>query len=52
MVEHIPDIALEFASWLSLESKLYVIQELERLKRNESYQYKIDWSPNRMLAKL
>ena len=46
-----PDIALEFASWLSPEFKLYVIQEFERLKRNESYQYKIDWSANRMLAK-
>lgn len=45
------DIALEFASWLSPEFKLYVIQEFERLKRNESYQYKMDWSVNRMLAK-
>ena len=45
------DIALEFASWLSPEFKLYVIQEFERLKRNESYQYKIDWIVNRMLAK-
>ena len=45
------DIALEFASWLSPEFKLYVIQEFERLKRNESYQYKIDWTTNRMLAK-
>ena len=45
------DIALEFASWLSPEFKLYVIQEFERLKRNEAYQYKMDWSVNRMLAK-
>lgn len=45
------DIALEFASWLSPEFKLYVIQEFKRLKRNESYQYKMDWSANRMLAK-
>lgn len=45
------DIALEFASWLSPEFKLYVIQEFERLKKNESYQYKLDWSVNRMLAK-
>lgn len=45
------DIALEFASWLSPEFKLYVIQEFERLKKNESYQYKLDWSANRMLAK-
>ena len=45
------DIALEFASWLSPEFKLYVIQEFERLKRNESYQYKMDWTANIMLAK-
>ena len=45
------DIALEFASWLSPEFKLYVIQEFERLKRNESYKYKMDWTANRMLAK-
>lgn len=45
------DIALEFASWLSPEFKLYVIQEFERLKKNEAYQYKLDWSANRMLAK-
>ena len=46
------DIALEFASWLSPEFKLYVIQEFERLKRNESYQYKMDWTANRLLSKL
>lgn len=45
------DIALEFASWLSPEFKLYIIQEFERLKKNEAYQYKLDWSANRMLAK-
>ncbi len=45
------DIALEFASWLSPEFKLYVIQEFERLKKNEAYQYKIDWTASRMLAK-
>ena len=28
------DIALEFASWLSPEFKLYLIKEFERLKRN------------------
>lgn len=46
------DIALEFASWLSPEFKLYVIQEFERLKKNESYQNKIDWHANRVLAKV
>ena len=30
-----PDIAFEFASWLSPEFKLYLITEFERLKKNE-----------------
>lgn len=46
------DIALEFASWLSPEFKLYVIQEFERLKKNEAYQNKIDWHANRVLARV
>ena len=46
------DIALEFASWLSPEFKLYVIQEFQRLKKNESYQNKIDWHANRLLSKV
>lgn len=46
-----PDIAFEFASWISPEFKLYLITEFERLKRNESYQNKIDWSVRRELAK-
>lgn len=46
------DIALEFASWLSPEFKLYVIQEFQRLKKNEAYQSKIDWHANRALAKV
>ena len=33
-----PDIAFEFASWLSPEFKLYLIKEFERLKKNEAYQ--------------
>ena len=47
-----PDIAFEFASWLSPEFKLYLITEFERLKTNEAYQRKIDWQANRILAKL
>ena len=46
------DIALEFASWLSPEFKLYVIQEFQRLKQNEAYQNKIDWHANRVLSKV
>lgn len=45
------DIAFEFASWLSPKFKLYVIQEFQRLKRNEAYQNKVDWHANRVLAK-
>ncbi len=45
-----PDIAFEFASWLSPEFKLYVIQEFQRLKKNESYKNKIEWHANRVLA--
>ena len=47
-----PDIAFEFASWLSSEFKLYLITEFERLKTNEAYQEKIDWQANRILSKL
>ena len=47
-----PDIAFEFASWLSPEFKLYLITEFERLKENESYQENIDWQANRILSKL
>lgn len=45
------DIAFEFASWLSPKFKLYVIQEFQRLKKNEAYQNKVDWQANRILAK-
>ena len=46
-----PDIALEFASWVDTAFKLHLIKEFERLKQNESYQKKIDWSVRRELAK-
>lgn len=46
-----PDIALEFASWIDPAFKLYLIQEFERLKYNESYQNKIEWSVRRILSK-
>ena len=47
-----PDIAFEFASWLSPEFKLYLIKEFERLKSNEAYQEKIEWSATRLLSKV
>lgn len=45
-----PDIAFEFASWISPEFKLYLIPEFKKLKKNEAYQNKIEWSVRRMLA--
>lgn len=44
------DIALEFASWISPEIKLYVIKEFQRLKIQESEQ--LEWNGKRMLTKL
>ena len=46
------DIAFEFASWLSPEFKLYVIQEFQRLKKDEAYKNKIEWHANRVLSKV
>lgn len=46
-----PDIALEFASWIDPAFKLYLIKEFERLKSNEAYQQKVEWSVRRSLSK-
>ena len=46
-----PDIALEFASWIDPAFKLYLIKEFERLKHNETYQKRIEWSVRRSLSK-
>lgn len=46
-----PDIALEFASWIYPAFKLYLIKEFERLKYNETYQERIEWSVRRSLSK-
>lgn len=46
-----PDIALEFASWIDPAFKLYLIKEFERLKTNEAYKEKIEWSVRRSLSK-
>ena len=44
------DIALEFASWISPEIRLYVIKEFQRLKIQESEQ--LEWHGRRILTKL
>ena len=46
-----PDIALEFASWIDPAFKLYLIKEFERLKYNETYQERTEWSVRRSLSK-
>jgi hypothetical protein len=45
------EIAFHFASWISSEFQLYLIKEFERLKKDESYRNKLDWSVKRELAK-
>lgn len=44
------DIALEFASWISPEVKLYIIKEFQRLKIQESEQ--MEWHGKRLSARL
>lgn len=46
-----PDIALEFASWIDPAFKLYLLREFQRLKYNDNYQEKVEWSVRRMLSK-
>jgi hypothetical protein len=44
------DIAFEFASWISVEFKLYLIKEFQRLKETEQKQ--MGWNIKRNLAKI
>jgi len=46
------DIAFEFASWISVEFKLYLIKEFQRLKEDESQRLSLAWNLNRTLSKL
>jgi hypothetical protein len=46
------DIAFEFASWVSVEFKLYLIKEFQRLKNDESRRLSLAWNLNRTLSKL
>lgn len=46
------DIAFEFASWISIEFKLYVIKEFQRLKDDENDRLKLEWNLQRTLAKV
>ena len=44
------DIAFEFASWISVEFRLYLVKEFQRLKAEEQKQ--IGWSAKRELSKI
>lgn len=44
------DIAFEFASWVSVEFKLYLIKEFQRLKEDETKS--LDWDIKRSLTKI
>lgn len=46
------DIALEFASWISPEFKLYIIKDYKRLKGSENNRLSIEWNLNREISKL
>jgi len=46
------DIAFEFASWISVEFKLYLIKEFQRLKVEESERKQLGWDVKRTLAKI
>ncbi len=46
------DIAFEFASWISIEFKLFIIKEFQRLKNDESDRLKLNWNLQRTLAKV
>ena len=46
------DIALEFASWISPEFKLYIIKDYKRLKTDETSKLSLSWNLNREISKL
>ncbi|MCX7027842.1 MAG: KilA-N domain-containing protein [Spirochaetes bacterium] len=46
------DIAFEFAAWISVEFKLYLIKEFQRLKEDENRRLSLSWNLNRTLSKL
>jgi hypothetical protein len=46
------DIAVEFASWISAEFKLYLIKEFQRLKEQENKRLSLGWDAKRMLTKI
>lgn len=46
------DLAMEFASWISPEFKLYIIQDYKRLKADENSRLSLSWNLNREISKI
>ena len=46
------DIALEFASWISAEFKLYIMKDYQRIKRDGNSRLSLSWNLNREITKL
>ena len=46
------DLAMEFASWISPEFKLYIIQDYKRLKSDENSRLSLGWNINREISKI
>ena len=46
------DIALEFASWISAEFKLYVMKDYQRIKKDENSRLSLNWNLNREISKI
>lgn len=46
------DLAMEFASWISPEFKLYIIQDYKRLKSDENSRLSLEWNLNREISRI
>ena len=46
------DLAMEFASWISPEFKLYIIQDYKRLKEDENSRLSLTWNLHREISKI
>ena len=46
------DIALEFASWISAEFKLYIMKDYQRIKQDANSRLSLQWNLNREISKI
>lgn len=46
------DIAMSFATWISLEFQLYIMKDYQRLKIDENSRLSLNWNLNREISKL